>query len=146
MATPGAGNLTTVNALIFDGVSPDLSAGSLRVAAGVIAEIGDVRPSGEIIDAAGDTVIPGLIDAHFHAYAAGLDPLDIEASGLSYLALAGARRLAAALSRASPRSAMWPAATRALPGRSGRSSSSPPVPVHRPGAEPDRRSRRPPPR
>jgi imidazolonepropionase-like amidohydrolase len=99
MPTPGSGNLTIVNALVFDGASPDLAEGSVRVADGVIVDTGDVRPGGEVIDAAGGTVIPGLIDAHFHAYGAELDPLGIEASSLSYLALAGARRLAAALSR-----------------------------------------------
>ena len=38
--------------------------------------------------------VPGLIDAHFHAYAARLSLLEIETSPLSYLALAGAKRLA----------------------------------------------------
>jgi imidazolonepropionase-like amidohydrolase len=102
MPAPAPGSLTIVNALIFDGVSADLAEGSVRIADGVIFETGDVRPAapdGEVIDAAGRTVIPGLIDAHFHAYAAGLDMLGIEASGLSYLALAAARRLAAALGR-----------------------------------------------
>ena len=97
-------SLTIVNALIFDGVSAELTEGSVRVADGVIAAIGDVgpdetAPDGIVLDAAGRTVLPGLIDAHFHAYGAGLDMLGIEASGLSYLALAAARRLTAALSR-----------------------------------------------
>ena len=43
--------------------------------------------------------MPGLIDAHLHAYAASLSLLEIETSPLSYLALAGARRLAGALGR-----------------------------------------------
>jgi imidazolonepropionase-like amidohydrolase len=95
-------NLKIVNALIFDGISADLTEGSVRIADGVIVETGEVRqggPDGQVIDAAGRTVIPGLIDAHFHAYGAGLDLLGIEAGSLSYLALMAARRLAAALSR-----------------------------------------------
>jgi imidazolonepropionase-like amidohydrolase len=99
MPAPASRSLTIVNALIFDGVSADLTEGSVRIADGVIVEADGGAPGDEVIDAAGRTVIPGLIDAHFHAYGAGLDPLGIAASGLSYLALAAARRLAAALGR-----------------------------------------------
>ncbi|HLI41985.1 MAG TPA: amidohydrolase family protein [Streptosporangiaceae bacterium] len=99
MPAPGPANLTIVNALIFDGTTADLAEGSVRIADGVIVETGEVRPGDAVLDARGGTVIPGLIDAHFHAYAAGLDPLAIEAGSLSYLALAAARRLAAALGR-----------------------------------------------
>ena len=42
---------------------------------------------------------PGLIDAHCHAYGIDLDMLALESRPLSYVALAGARRLAAALGR-----------------------------------------------
>ena len=51
------------------------------------------------IDAAGRTVIPGLIDAHFHAYAISLHSDVIEMTPLSYVALAAARRLSSALRR-----------------------------------------------
>lgn len=44
-------------------------------------------------------MIPGLIDAHFHAYALSLTAARNETGPLSYSALAGARRLAAALLR-----------------------------------------------
>jgi imidazolonepropionase-like amidohydrolase len=100
MNAPGPAALSIVNALIFDGTSPDLTEGCVRVADGVIAEVGG-RPGDAdvVIDARGGTVIPGLIDAHFHAYGAHLSSLEIEAGSLSYLALAGARRLAAALGR-----------------------------------------------
>src|SRR5262249_33517331 len=88
------------NGLIFDGVSDELREGCLRVAAGVIVEVGEgPEPGDRIMDCRGRTVVPGLIDAHFHAYAAGLSLLEIETSPLSYLALAGARRLAGALGR-----------------------------------------------
>jgi len=93
-------SLTVINCLVFDGGTPELSAAAVEMADGVITTVGDRPPAGgEVIDARGGTVIPGLIDAHFHAYAVGLDPLWIEASPLSYVALAAARRLEAALRR-----------------------------------------------
>jgi imidazolonepropionase-like amidohydrolase len=100
MSAPGPVSLSIVNALIFDGTSADLAEGCVHVAGGVIAEVGGpARDADVVIDARGGTVVPGLIDAHFHAYGAHLSSLEIEAGSLSYLALAGARRLAAALGR-----------------------------------------------
>ena len=88
------------NAMIFDGVSAELREGCVRVAAGTIAEIAEgPGPGDRIIDCRGRTIVPGLIDAHFHAYGARLSLLEIETSPLSYLALAGAKRLAGALGR-----------------------------------------------
>jgi imidazolonepropionase-like amidohydrolase len=88
------------NARIFDGVSAELREGCVRVAAGTIAGVAEgPEPGDRIVDCRGRTVIPGLIDAHFHAYGARLSLLEIETSPLSYLALAGARRLADALGR-----------------------------------------------
>jgi imidazolonepropionase-like amidohydrolase len=71
------------------------------VADGAITAVDDEAPApgAEVIDAGGGTVVPGLIDAHFHAYAIGLDTLTIHAAPLSYVALAAARRLDAALHR-----------------------------------------------
>jgi imidazolonepropionase-like amidohydrolase len=88
------------NAMIFDGMSAELREGCVRVAAGTIAEVGEgPEPGDRVIDCRGYTIVPGLIDAHFHAYGISLSPLEIETSPLSYLALAGARRLAGALGR-----------------------------------------------
>ena len=82
------------NAMIFDGVSAELREGCVRVAAGTIAEVaGGPGPGDRIVDCRGRTIVPGLIDAHFHAYGARLSLLEIETSPLSYLALAGAKRL-----------------------------------------------------
>ena len=61
--------LTVTNALIFDGSSPELTEGSIVMRDGVIEAVGDVAAVGEIVDAGGKVVVPGLIDAHFHAYA-----------------------------------------------------------------------------
>ena len=52
-----------------------------------------------VVDAAGRLVTPGLIDAHFHANACGLDLLEIEASPASYVAAAARQRLERALRR-----------------------------------------------
>lgn len=53
----------------------------------------------EVIDGAGRWVIPGLIDAHFHAYAVSMDGLENERGPLSFSALTGAKRLCDALKR-----------------------------------------------
>ena len=80
--------------------SAELREGCVRVAAGTIAEVAEgPGPGDRIVYCRGRTVAPGLIDAHFHAYGARLSLLEIETSPLSYLALAGARRLAGALGR-----------------------------------------------
>ncbi|WP_426303257.1 amidohydrolase family protein [Arthrobacter sp. R-11] len=91
--------LTVRNALIFDGSSPELTEGSIVFKDGIIAEVGNVAPQGEVLDVAGKTVVPGLIDAHFHAYAVGLGGFEVERGPLSYAALVGAKRLESALRR-----------------------------------------------
>ncbi|UNK71449.1 amidohydrolase family protein [Microbacterium sp. H1-D42] len=53
----------------------------------------------ELLDATGRWLIPGLIDAHFHAYATSMDGFENERGPLSYAALNGARRLTRALQR-----------------------------------------------
>ena len=90
-------DLTISNAVIFDGVSAELAEGSVHIVDGTVAA--EPRADARVFDARGRVVVPGLIDAHFHAYGMALDLLEIEASPLSYLALGGARRLARALRR-----------------------------------------------
>lgn len=93
-------SLAFINGLIFDGESDSVTEGCIRVAGGRIAELGGrPQPGDRVIDARGRTIVPGLIDAHVHAYGVSLSLLDNETSPLSYLALAGARRLAATLGR-----------------------------------------------
>jgi imidazolonepropionase-like amidohydrolase len=92
--------LTITDALVFDGWSADLRETSLHVRDGVITEIGDrVTRAERVIKARGHTVLPGLIDAHFHAYGISLHAFEYDASPLSYVALRGARRLGRALRR-----------------------------------------------
>lgn len=95
--------LTIRNALIFDGESADLVEGSIHVVGDRIAEepLSSHRDGGEsrVIDARGRVVMPGLIDAHFHAYGISLIDIENDVGPLSYSALLGARRLGAALRR-----------------------------------------------
>jgi imidazolonepropionase-like amidohydrolase len=65
----------------------------------MVQSVGRTVARGRTIDAAGRVVVPGLIDAHFHAYAISIEGLRNELVPLSYSALAGARRLRSALLR-----------------------------------------------
>lgn len=97
---PQPDSLTIINAAVFDGVSGQLRDGPVHAVNGVVVAVGQApEPGAQVIDARGGTVIPGLIDAHFHAYGIELDLLRLHATPLSYLALAAARRLGAALAR-----------------------------------------------
>jgi imidazolonepropionase-like amidohydrolase len=72
----------------------------VHVADGRIVSVGGPpRPADQVIDARGGTVLPGLIDAHCHAYGISLDMMATESQPLSYVALAAARRLGRALAR-----------------------------------------------
>ena len=94
------GSLTVVNARVFDGWSADLVEGAVVVEDGTVTAVGpDVQGPGEVLDARGSVVVPGLIDAHCHAYGVSLDLLGIETAHPSWLALKAARRLHAALRR-----------------------------------------------
>src|SRR5262249_22620004 len=86
--------------MIFDGSSAEVREGCVRVVAGTIVEVsGGPEPGDRVIDCRGSTVVPGRTDAPSRAAGPRLSPLEIETSPLSYLALAGARRLAGALGR-----------------------------------------------
>ncbi|MDQ0028537.1 metal-dependent hydrolase family protein [Arthrobacter bambusae] len=103
MTSNQPGTLTIRNARIFNGESREVFEGSIIVRGGRIAAIGNdetaASSAATVLDAGGRTVIPGLIDAHFHAYALSLTSARNETGPLSYSALAGARRLEAALRR-----------------------------------------------
>ena len=92
--------LAVVNVAVFDGESGDLIDGPVLISDGLVVSVGEpVSSPDRVVDARGGTVLPGLIDAHFHAYGIDLDMLAIESRPLSYVALAAARRLASALDR-----------------------------------------------
>ena len=109
------------NAMVFDGTSDELREGCVRVAADVIVEVGEGPKAGDrVIDCRERAVIPGLIDAHFHAYGASLSLLEIETSSLSYLAWRGRGGWLARWAAGLPRSVIQVAATRAWPRQSGK--------------------------
>ena len=94
------GTLSIINAGVFDGVSEGLAEGPVHLADGRIVSVGGLpQPADQVIDARGGTVLPGLIDAHCHAYGISLDTMATESQPLSYVALAAARRLSRALAR-----------------------------------------------
>jgi imidazolonepropionase-like amidohydrolase len=96
--------LLFINAALFDGVGPELRRGAqVLVAEGRIQEVSDLRiaaPAGcEVIDLAGRTLMPGLIDAHVHIWATDLDILKLVTRRSEYLAAFAFRSLKAMLDR-----------------------------------------------
>jgi imidazolonepropionase-like amidohydrolase len=91
------------NARIFDGLHPELSAPSHIVLEGdSIAAVGTERPNDAFtreLDLDGRIVMPGLIDAHFHAFATEIDTAKCETLPKSYEAQRARANLEAALSR-----------------------------------------------
>src|SRR3984957_6887906 len=90
------------SARIFDGESEVLRTNeNVFVEGGVISEISDRPPDGadEVVDCSDRVLMPGLIDAHVHVYAAGLNIGRVVQSPTSYLAHFAARFLSASLDR-----------------------------------------------
>jgi imidazolonepropionase-like amidohydrolase len=89
------------NARIFDGVSGECPEGmQLSVESGVICQVSDKPiPVGEaqVIDIGGRTLMPGLIDAHIHAYASDVNVQKIDLAGDPYRTAHAARMLGFAL-------------------------------------------------
>ncbi|MGH8317056.1 MAG: amidohydrolase family protein [Steroidobacteraceae bacterium] len=91
------------NACLFDGVSEELREGChVIVEGGTIREVTTSRPSfrdARIVDCGGRYLMPGLIDAHFHAYTPSFDIAGIDRMPASLLASHAARILEGALQR-----------------------------------------------
>jgi len=88
------------NAKVFDGDSPDLRAGQMvRIVGDSIEQVGSHVPvaDAEVVDCGGRVLMPGLIDAHVHVYAASLNISRLAQSPASYLALFAAKFLRASL-------------------------------------------------
>ena len=93
------------NGRFLDPASAETTEGDLAAVDGVIEEtgtlFGDYSADGAPteVDLEGATVVPGLIDAHFHAYAHCIGGMPLETRILSFVAINATRRLAAALRR-----------------------------------------------
>lgn len=90
------------NARVFDGTNADCPEGlSVRVEDGIIRELSAAPiAAGEdtqVIDCAGRTLMPGLIDCHVHAFAADVSVLRIEQLGEAYRSAHAVRMLQHAL-------------------------------------------------
>src|SRR5580658_85531 len=102
--SPVTGRVVFRSARVFDGESATLREGlDVLVADGTIRKISERRLEAEdeteVIDCAGRVLMPGLIDAHVHAYAAGLNIVRVVQSPMSYLAHFAAQFLRACLDR-----------------------------------------------
>lgn len=91
------------NSRIFDGINEDCADGmSVLVADGRIQRIseGEVAAPNEVrvIDAAGCTLMPGMIDSHVHAFASSVNVQHIEQLGEAYRTAHAVRMLGHALS------------------------------------------------
>ena len=85
------------NARLFDGESADCPEGvQVLVEAGLIREVSD-RPikvsSAQVIDVGGRTLMPGLIDAHMHAYFSDVNWQKVDAAGEAYRTAYAVRKL-----------------------------------------------------
>jgi imidazolonepropionase-like amidohydrolase len=93
-------SLSIINGAVLDTEDGTLSEGTVHVSGGRITAVGGApQPADRVVDARGRTILPGLIDAHFHAYGISLNLQELESRPLSYVALVAAKRLAGALSR-----------------------------------------------
>jgi imidazolonepropionase-like amidohydrolase len=94
--------LLFTNARIFDGTHADCLEGMfVRVADGLIQEVSSqpiAAPGAQLIDVGGRTLMPGLIDAHVHAFASDVVVQKVEALGEPYRTAHAVRMLRHALS------------------------------------------------
>jgi imidazolonepropionase-like amidohydrolase len=95
------GSVLFKNARVFDGFAEECAENqSVLVEGGRIREISG-RPikaaKATVIDVAGRTLMPGLIDLHIHAYASDVSFQKIESAGNAYRAAHAARMLSHAL-------------------------------------------------
>jgi imidazolonepropionase-like amidohydrolase len=97
---PMGAMLSVINGLVFDGVSVQLEEFPVHMEGGKVVGLDGPPPDGaQVVDAGGRLVVPGLIDAHFHAYGIGFEMMEVERLPMSYIAHKAARRLKAALRR-----------------------------------------------
>jgi imidazolonepropionase-like amidohydrolase len=91
------------NGLFFDGLQPELVADRyITVQDGLISDITDKATDGpfdEIVDLKGQVILPGFIDAHFHAYLVDINFAHLESLPATYVAQRGRHLVERALQR-----------------------------------------------
>ena len=90
-----AGTVSITGANVWNGESFEQR--DVHISGGLVVE--QPAADNQRYDATGKYLIPGLIDAHFHAYATSMDGLENERGPLSYAAINGTLRLEKALHR-----------------------------------------------
>lgn len=89
------------NARIFDGTHEACPEGMwVRVADGLVQEISDAplaAPDAQVIDVAGRTLMPGMIDAHIHAFASDVSMQKVDGYGEAYRTAHAVRMLSHSL-------------------------------------------------
>ena len=89
------------NARIFDGINADCATGmQVLVEGGTIREVSDkpIKASAALkVDVGGRTLMPGLIDAHVHAYGSDVNVQKVDLAGDPYRTAHAARMLGHAL-------------------------------------------------
>lgn len=82
-----------VNVRVFDGTSDALTEPTTVTVNGQFIEsVGETAADGERIDAAGHTLMPGLIDAHWHSILAGVSMMEVATSDQRYIMLRAAQQ------------------------------------------------------
>lgn len=84
---------------VWDGRESGFVSRDVVISDGYVTSAQQSDDSVEVVDAAGSWILPGLIDAHFHAYGISMNAFENERGPLSFAAINGARRLSAALTR-----------------------------------------------
>src|ERR1700727_1009299 len=92
---------TFLNAKIFDGVQTEYLDESVVIVEGdrivAVDRTSGASISGNVVDVAGKTLMPGLIDAHCHVLGASLKIADVETHPLTYVASYAAKMLSHSL-------------------------------------------------
>src|SRR5580698_4410903 len=92
---------TFLNARIFDGVRSEYVDESVVVVEGdrivAVERTLSASNSGDVVDVAGKTLMPGLIDAHCHVLGSSLKVSDVEMQPLTYVAGYASKMLGHAL-------------------------------------------------
>lgn len=92
-----AASLTITGARVWGGAGRGFVERDIAIVDGLVADRADA--SAKLVDGTGSWVVPGFIDAHFHAYATSMDGFENERGPLSYSAINGTHRLDKALRR-----------------------------------------------